>query len=220
MRFRLASILAITLLAWPHAAAGSPQDPETRDAPAPAHVAYVEGTATLERDGRPENAPLNMPLLSGDRLKTGDGRVEVLFADGSALHMDSRTTIDLQADDLLRLIDGRLRLTIAGSGEARSASLVYRVDSPAGSVRITQPGDYRVSMLRRGEEVQLEIAVLRGAGELFTDEGTTPVRAGERAYASAGLAPSYAYTYNSANWDAFDRWSESRRDTRRGVWTN
>src|SRR5688572_5481624 len=138
MRFRLASILAITLLVWPHAAAGSPQDPETRDAPAPAHVAYVEGTATLERDGRPEHAPLNMPLLSGDRLKTSDGRVEVLFADGSALHMDARTTIDLQADDLLRLIDGRLRLTIAGSSEARSAPLVYRVDSPAGSVRITQ----------------------------------------------------------------------------------
>jgi hypothetical protein len=161
-----------------------------------------------------------MPLLSGDRLKTIDGRVEVLFADGSALHMDSRTTIDLQSDELLRLIDGRLRLTIAGRGaDARSASLVYRVDSPAGSVRITQPGDYRVSMLRRGDEVQLELAVIRGAGEIFTDEGATMVRAGERAYASAGLAPSYAYTHNSANWDAFDRWSESRRDTRSGVST-
>ena len=229
---RLASVLAIALVAWPHATAGSPQyqenpqppknleNPQNLEGAAPAHVAYVEGTVSLERDGRPETAPLNMPLLSGDRLKTMDGRAEVLFGDGSALHLDARTTIDLQSDDLLRLIDGRLRLQIAGLADgtaARSARIVYRVDSPAGSVRITQPGEYRVAMLRRGEEAQLELAVLRGAGEIFTDEGTTAVRAGERAYASAGLAPSYAYAYNSANWDAFDRWSESRRDARLGV---
>ena len=43
-----------------------------------------------------------------------DGRVEVLFGDGSALHLDSRTTIDMQSDELVRLIDGRLRLNMAG----------------------------------------------------------------------------------------------------------
>jgi hypothetical protein len=224
MRLPLASIFALALVVWPHVAVGTPQNPENPENPysAPAHVSYVEGTATLERDGRPENAPLNMPLLSGDRLKTLDGRLEVLFADGSALHMDSRSTIDLQSDDLIRLIDGRLRVNIASLGDsaqARSTRIVYRVDSPAGSVRITQAGEYRIAMLRRGEEMQLELAVLRGAGEIFTDEGTTTVRAGERAYASAGLAPSYAYTYNSASWDAFDRWSEARRDTRLGVST-
>ena len=177
---------------------------------APAHVSHVEGAVSLEREGRLENAPLNMPLLSGDRLKTIDGRAEVLFADGSALHLDSRTTLDIQSDELVRLIDGRVRLNILGSASAVS----YRVDSPAGSVRITNPGEYRVALLRRQEETQLEFAVLRGAGEIFTDEGTTPLRAGERAYASAGLMPSYPYAYNSANWDSFDRWSESRRDMR------
>ena len=59
--------------------------------------------------------------------------------------------------------------------------------------------------------------MIRGAAEVFTDQGSTPVRAGERAYASAGLMPSYAYAYNSASQDAFDRWSEDRRDVRLGV---
>ena len=209
---RLALTLALAGLLCPGVALS--QSPESEiETTAPAHVSHVEGTATLEREGRPENAPLNMPLLSGDRLKTAAGRVEVLFADGSALHMDLRTTLDIQSDELVRLIDGRLRLHITGPAR----SVAYRVDSPAGSVRITQPGEYRIAMLRGQEQMQLELAVLRGSGEIFTDEGTTPVRAGERAYASAGLAPSYAYTYNSANWDAFDRWSESRRDTRLGV---
>ena len=189
------------------------------DAGAPAHVSYVDGAVTLEREGRPENAPLNMPLLSGDRLRTADGRAEVLFADGSTLHLDTKTTIDVQSDELVRLIDGRLRLNILGPGDARGAALsvAYRIDSPAGSARITQPGEYRIALLHGSDETQLELAVIRGAGEVFTDEGTTPVRAGERAYASAGLAPSYAYAYNSATWDTFDRWSENRRDERLGV---
>lgn len=183
------------------------------DGVAPAHVSHVEGAVSLEREGRPENAPLNMPLLSGDRLKTLEGRAEVLFADGSALHLDTRTTLDIQSDDLVRLIDGRVRLNISGPPR----NLVYRVDSPAGSVRITQPGEYRLALLHSQTETQLELAVLRGGGEIFTDQGSTPVRAGERAYSSDGLAPSYPYAFNSASWDAFDQWSEARRDTRRGV---
>jgi hypothetical protein len=189
---------------------------------APAHVALVEGAASLEREGRADNNPLNMPLLSGDRLRTSDGRVEVRFADGSTLHLDLRTTIDVQSDDLVRLTEGRVRLSILGpldGAQGTARTVAYRVDSPAGSIRITQPGEYRIALLHGTDETQLELAVVRGAGDVFTDQGSTPVRAGERAYASAGLAPSYPYAYNSASWDAFDRWSESRRDVRLGVST-
>ena len=185
--------------------------PQELEATAPAHVSHVEGAVTLEREGRPESSPLNMPLLSGDRLKTLDGRVEILFADGSALHLDARSTLDIQSDELARLLEGRMRLAMAGRG------LTYRIDSPAGSVRIAQPGEFKLSMLHAENETQLELAVIRGAAEIFTDQGSTIVRAGERANASAGLAPSYAYAYNSATFDAFDQWAEARRDTRLGV---
>ncbi len=184
------------------------QEPEPVYAP-PAHIAFVEGSVTLERDGRPESSALNMPLLSGDRLRTADGRVEIAFADNSTLHLDTRTTVDFQSDELLRLIDGRVRVTIGG----RAREVAYRIDAPVGSVRLVEPGVYRVSLLRDEPEPKLELAVLRGGAQLFTDQGTTDVHAGERAYASAGLAPSYAYAYNSAQWDAFDRWSETRRSS-------
>src|SRR3954470_20534996 len=52
----------------------------------PAHVAFVDGAAVLERDGHSDGSPASMPLLAGDRVRTQNGRVEVLFADGSALH--------------------------------------------------------------------------------------------------------------------------------------
>jgi hypothetical protein len=213
---RLALTCAFVALVCPATVFGQPPRPPQQletDGVAPAHVALVDGAASLEREGRAENSPLNMPLLSGDRLRTADGRVEVLFADGSTLHLDMRSTIDVQSDDLVRLTEGRLRLNILGPAR----TVAYRIDSPAGSARITQPGEYRIALLRGTAEIQLELAVVRGAAEVFTDQGSTPVRAGERAYASAGLAPSYAYAFNSATWDAFDRWSEARRDVRLGV---
>lgn len=209
---RLALTCALAAFVCPAALSAQALPPEP-DGAAPAHVALVDGAASLERDGRTESSPLNMPLLSGDRLRTADGRVEVLFADGSTLHLDKRSTIDVQSDDLVRLTEGRLRLNILGPAR----TVAYRIDSPVGSARITLPGEYRIALLQNSDETQLELAVVRGAAEVFTEQGSTPVRAGERAYASPGLVPSYAYAFNSANWDAFDRWSEGRRDVRLGV---
>ncbi|HXG54829.1 MAG TPA: DUF6600 domain-containing protein [Vicinamibacterales bacterium] len=177
---------------------------------APAHISIVEGSVTLERDGRSDEAPGNMPLLAGDRLRTRAGRIEILFADGSTLHLDHDTTIDLQSDELVRLIDGRVRLSIPGP--ARGVS--YRIDAPHAWLQIAEPGEYRAAMLQKTE---LEVAVLRGRAELINDDGRTALRAGERAFARAEAAPSYAYVFNSAAWDGFDRWSEARRSDRLGL---
>ncbi|HEY7057243.1 MAG TPA: DUF6600 domain-containing protein [Vicinamibacterales bacterium] len=214
-RLYLAPALAAFISLVP-AASVRPQEatvPSDTEAAAPAHIAFVDGSATLERDGRPETELLNMPLMSGDRLRTSDGRVEVLFGDGSALYVDARTTVDVQSDELLRLMDGRVRVAIVGP--VRTVS--YRIDSPAGAVGITEPGDYRLALLHGDRETQLELAVLRGTADIFTDQGSTPVRAGQRAYASAGLAPSFTYAFNSAALDDFDRWTETRRDVQFGV---
>lgn len=181
----------------------------------PAHVAFVDGSAVLERDGRRESSPENMPLLAGDRVRTQNGRVEILYGDGTTLHMDTDTTVDFQSSELVRLLDGRLRLAVRRADQQVS----YRIDAPFASAVINQPGEYRLSLLRsdRGDEV--ELAVLRGCAELANDDGRTTLCAGQRAYARANAAPSYAYAFNSAAWDAFDRWSETRRDQRLGVST-
>lgn len=218
----LACVVLIALFVAPRRAQ-SAQDPRPEFEPgvsqqstsAPAHIAFVDGTAVLERDGRTETAPQSMPLLAGDRIRTQSGRVEVLFDDGSTLHLDANTVVDLQSDEVVRLLDGRIRLTIAGP--ARDVS--YRVDAPSAWVQITQPGEYRVSLSRGERDAQLELAVLRGSAEIANESGRTGLRAGERAFARAGAAPSFAYVFNSAAWDAFDRWSEARRDERLGLST-
>jgi hypothetical protein len=200
--FGLAFVVAV-------ASASRAQDPAP-SIEAPAHLSVIDGVVILERDGRAEAAPSNMPLLAGDRLRTETGRAEVLFTDGSALHLDHYTTVDFQSDDLLRLLAGRVRLAVAGA----DAAVNYRVDSPAATVTIMAPGEYRVAI---GSSGDVELAVLRGAADLRNAYGATTVRAGERAFARGASAPSYPYAYNSAYWDAFDRWSEARRDARVGV---
>jgi hypothetical protein len=186
---------------------------------APAHISRVDGQVTLERNGQPDTAPLNLPVVPGDRLRTGDGRVEITLADGSVLAIDRDTSIDFASNDLVRLMDGRVRLNIP----APMRSAAFRIDSPAGSVRVTEAGEYRLTMLHGNPsgsgdaETQIELAVSRGAADLFTDDGSTRVRPGERAYASAGLLPSYTYAFNSASLDDFDRWADGQPDDRAGV---
>jgi Family of unknown function (DUF6600)/FecR protein len=197
------------------ARAQDPPDPSDADGveQAPAHISVIDGAASLERDGRVDESPQNIPLLAGDRLRTRDGRVEILFGDGSVLDVDQFTRVDLQSDALLRLLEGRVRLTVA-----RGAPVQYRIDTPSGWVRIAEPGDYRISLLAPGgDRLDAELFVLRGSAELGNDSGTTVVRAGERAVTLNGAMPSYAHAYNVAYWDAFERWVEDRRQARLGV---
>ena len=184
----------------------------------PAHISVVDGAALLERDGRSESAPASMPLLAGDRVRTQNGRVEILFNDGSTLHLDSNSTVDFQSDEVSRLLDGRIRLNIVNAGGA-NRNMAYRVDAPSAWVQIARPGEYRISVLGGGDgrAPEVELAVLRGEADIVNEDGRTTLGAGERAFARAGAGPSPSYVFNSASWDTFDRWSEGRRDSRLGV---
>jgi hypothetical protein len=157
-----------------------------------------------------------MLLLAGDRLRTERGRVEVLFPDGSALDLDQDTRIDLLSDSLVRLVNGRIRLTIARS-TSPTASIDYRVDASPGTVSIKTAGDYRIALSDTASgEVELDVTVRRGSAELGNTHGLTVVRAGTHAAVTASTAPSLPLMANSAAWDEFDRWVEDQRDARYG----
>jgi len=182
---------------------------------APAHLSFIDGAATLEREGQAQPATADMPLLQGDRVRTDDGRVEMLFPDGSLLHLDQHTTVDLLSDALIRLLDGRLILVVRGNPDEQP-SIGYQVDAPTGSVRIARPGEYHVSLFGSGATSDVELAVSRGEATLVSERGSVPLRAGERSAVGADAAPQAPVMFNSARWDAFDRWSEQQRGTEVG----
>ena len=182
----------------------------------PAHLAFVDGSVTLEREGRLEPAEANLALLAGDRVKTRAGRVEVMFADGSALSLDEDTELDFLSDSLVRLLAGRMALSISRA----TSELDYRIDAPAASVWIRGAGEYRIDVRQsRQGQPEVDLAVIRGSAELVNEHGRTLVRAGTHAVATPDLAPSLPYVVNSASWDEFDRWLDRQRAARVGTYS-
>ncbi len=180
----------------------------------PAHIAAVDGAAWLQRDGTNEAAAENTPLLAGDRIHTADGRLEVVFADGSILAFDEQTDATLLSDDLLRLDRGRVRLELArsaGDGD-------YRIDAVGTISWVRSPGEYRVQIDNRGDTTpHVQLLVIRGAAELDAAGQRTLVRAGYAAAATAETAPSLPYAVTVSSWDGFDRWWDERRYERTGL---
>ena len=181
-----------------------------QDTAPPAHIAVVDGRVLLEHDTLSEEVVPNLPLEAGDRLRSERGRAEVLFGDGSLVHLDEFATLDVLSDTLLRLMGGRIAVVATDARRDR-----WQIDTPAGSVRITGGGEYRVAVFEDGGRLDVELAVVRGSAELITDHGRVPVYAGARAVARDGDAPSPAMPFNSARWDAFDAWSHDRVTSRR-----
>lgn len=210
LRLLLMSGLALCLTALPGIARAQASGAQTGETP-PAHVSYTDGRVLLEYEANIEAIEANTPLVPGDRIRTEAGRAEIVFGDGSVLHVDEYTTIDLLSDRLVRLLAGRLIATV-GTGLAGQ----LQVDAPAASVRAVSAGEYRIALLPRGSDSDLELAVVRGRAELFTDTDVIGLAAGQRAVANAGGSLAGTWPFNSAELDAFSRWSASRLDARRG----
>ncbi len=170
----------------------------------------MDGSATLERDGRLEAVALNAPVVIGDRMRTSSGRLEILLPDGSALALDRDSTVELAGATLVRLEEGQAMLTVAGAADP-SRAVRYRIDTPAASVQTDGPGEFRVAA-RSGAET--ELSVLRGYAFLTNEGGSIGVPAGERSVAFGGTAPARSQPFNSAQLDAFDRFVSARRDAR------
>ena len=170
---------------------------------APANLAFVDGGVDLIHDGLVERAEPPMMLLEGDIIRTRSGRAEIVFADGSLLHVDYDAELEILGAEHVRLIRGRtiLRVSLA-------ADRPYVVDTPAAIVRFDSSGEYGISASLRGEDV--EVTVARGNAEI--DDGTTraTVRAGELAWlASPGARPVFQ-SFNTARQDTFVQWSSGR----------
>ena len=184
-----------------------------------AHVAFVEGTASLERDGSADALTGGMPLVDGDRLRTSDARIEVRFGSGSILYIDQFSTLDVLSEELLRLLAGAITFEVAGSRPYLIP--LYRIDTPAASITIDAPGDYRVTALTGAAAAgtpsgppRTTVQVVRGTANLTSENGGTTLRTGEQSTVTAGNPPEFPVRFNSARWDPFRQWVELRRGER------
>jgi hypothetical protein len=204
MSARLRTLSTAALLTCLIAAAAAAQDvPLPASAPPPANLAFVEGTVDHFHDGVADRAASATMLLDGDLVRTGNGRAEIVFADGTLLHLDHDTEIELLSPLRLRLSAGRVLLRVSAA-----ATAPYIIDTQAAAVRFDPRGEYGLTADGRLE--RLELTVARGVAEL-DDAGTrTVVRGGEMATILGPGGRVLLQAFNSARWDGFDRWSNDR----------
>ena len=115
---------------------------------------------------RPRTSRRTCRSITGDRLRTTQGRVEVLFGDGSILQLDEETTVDMLSDSL-RFVNWRDASRSSPAARARVACRSTRRPAP---VRIDRPGRVPRQRVRRGRRAaEIEVAVIRGSADLFTE---------------------------------------------------
>jgi hypothetical protein len=153
------------------------------------------------QDGAAQRAEPPQMLLDGDLVRTRNGRAEIIFGDGTLLHLSHDTELEILGPERLRLTSGRAMVRMS-----HAAARPYVIDTPASSVRLEAQGEYGVTTDRRA---LLEIAVARGTATI-NDTSQWTIRGGQMlTIAGAGARP-VIQMYNSARWDAFTQWAYDR----------
>jgi hypothetical protein len=166
-------------------------------------VSTVDGVARLDRDGEESDVERGVPLVEGDRIRTDAGRIEITLSDGTLLHLDRFSEIDVIADQVIRLGRGRLLVTING---ARSGERLA-VETPGALARVDPDGQYRVTV-GGDDEVEVELAVLRGSAELENDGGALRIGTGQTSRVHDGSAPTRGGSLTASAATALERWAD------------
>lgn len=168
----------------------------------PANLAFVEGSVDVVHEGVAARADAPLLLLDGDVVQTRNGRAEIVFADGSLLHIDHDAELELLAPEQVRLLYGRVMVRVSAAAQ-RS----YVVDTPGGRVTLDARGEFGITVDRGA---RLEVTVARGVAEIDSETERAIVRAGEMATIAAPGARVSFRAFNSARWDTFAQWAHSR----------
>jgi hypothetical protein len=181
------------------------QDPPARVG----RIAYVAGPVSLSPAGAADwaQAPLNRPLVAGDRLWTDAGaRDEAQFGDAIA-RMDAGTLMTVLAADeratQLQVSQGRIDLHVRGLADGTTVE----VDTPNLAFVARAPGDYRIAVAPDGSTT--DVTLLRGAGDVYGD-GTSLSLAPGQAYRFGGQDLNNYVLLQPAPPDEFDRWALAR----------
>lgn len=102
------------------------------------HVAAADGEAEIGRGGVFATAEIGDAVELGDELRTGDGRLRVVFRDDSVLNLSEQTRVVVdeqvfapdegQFGSVLRLLHGRIRAAV--SHYYGTAGSSYEVETP------------------------------------------------------------------------------------------
>lgn len=209
---RMFSIVALVVLLL--AATGAWADSHVRIV----RLSYLQGDVSMDlgQGAGSERAVLNMPIVEGTRLWTGnDGQAEVEFEDGSTVRITPNTTLGFT---VLSLRDSGARVnTLAISGATAYVDVPrldkqdeYTFQLPNRSIALNHSVHFRVDM----DGMEARVAVFKGELDVAGNERSVGIHKGETLTLSLNDAGRYNLSNNVASL-AFDAWDQDRDDTLR-----
>jgi hypothetical protein len=153
-------------------------------------------------------ATLNQPVMTGDKVSTGDNartELQLDFANILRLGPNSKANIaNLTKKDIqIQLSQGIANFTVSKDSEAEP-----EIDTPNVSVHPAHhDGVFRIEVRPDGDTI---VIVRQGEAQIATPQGSTELRAGDMATVR-GNADSAQYKISSApDRDAWDQWNSDR----------
>lgn len=173
-----------------------------------ARINLAEGPVSVQTGGNPQwlSDVANRPLTSGDKVWADQNARVELHVGSTAVRLGAETGITLGTVD-----DRALRLQVsAGSVQIRVRALgpdeTLDVSTPFAHVAVLTPGNYRIDVSPRGDEMRVastqgRVAVTDGSGDVAVDSGREVHFHGSVAAAEVGRL---------ATLDDLDRWAADR----------
>ncbi len=193
---RLAALVPLALWGPALAAAQAPAA-----LPPPVTLSHAEGRVDVARASGVAPAQAPDLLDDGDGLLTADGRAELVFADGSLVHVDRDSDVHIENGARLRLVRGRVLV------RTTPASSPLDLATPVGVVRFAPRGDYEIAV--RDLDGATVIAARTGHATLTQADRDVPIAADDELWLDPrGGEP--RWTRVGTRRDAFIDWAEAR----------
>jgi hypothetical protein len=184
---------------------------DTASASRTARLSFTSGNVSVDIDGQSAPAQINMPLVQGQRVATGDdGQAEIEFEDGSFVRLTPNSSVALSsmqidganhASTAVDLLGGLLYLETRVSDSAS-----YFFNAAGENIVPQENAVIRVNV----DEPPATIGVMQGSVVVSRDGGfSTSVRGGETLRGDSQDPMRFNLSENVPE-QSWDRWNEDR----------
>src|SRR5215469_490473 len=175
-----------------------------------ARMSLIHGEVSTQRgdSGDWSAAALNQPLMTGDKVSTGDNartEVQVDFANTLRVGPNSKANIaNLTKKNIqIQLSQGLANYTFSKDSEAEP-----EIDTPNVSVHPSHhDGVFRIEIQPDGDTI---VIVRQGEAQIATPQGSTEVHAGEMATVRGDTDNAQYKISQAPDRDAWDQWNSDR----------
>jgi len=170
-------------------------------------IHHTEGSVFLQDKAFQKDPVKPVHVEAGQKLRTENGRVEMMLALGTLLRLDENSELEIIAGGLTsasaRLISGSAIIDAVQVFDPDSLTLVAR----EATIAFPESGFYRIDA-RAGEPVLLK--VFRGKAQVSADDSKLNVKSKRAATIDQAPSDWSVAKFNRKETDALDEWSKTR----------